>query len=572
MSNDKTKKLSEKELRELKPKELFSLYQEELNKEENDKDIEYTNTIFGIFQEINNMFINESKIVQYFTKTKEDEIKIDYTKDLLKVDNPTAEDYIATLIQKGKVSEEKAFYALSMQKVASIFSTFKKDFQDTKSSLEEMKSTLEEIKNNSANNAEINALQEKITEKERKLEETNKNMDSLKEDLEEIKSKLESVTSEKNELEVANKSFQRDEEEFNNIKEENEKLKESNSKLRENYGESTDKLNAQKEHIEKINSILEEALNIDSENLTIESLRKAIEEQAPIKTIESKPDLSEYISIAEHENRIEEEQNSREAVEMSLKKAKEELITLKEKIEELSLNQNQDEPNQSVNKKPKEDSQEENIEAVKVKRFNFKPNKKAVKITLASSLIIALAFGFINQGSNLIPSDFKNKLETIFNEDTQSSNQENLAFEELALEELEVKEKEAASTPKKEEETVAQIQSNDVFSSQEIIDTNSAEEETDTTPTNQEVEEVNNINSTISVPAEIEPEPRVTNKERLKQIQSSFKVTPNNMLNYKNNSYKKGDVIEGFKIAYITSNFIIFVDKDDSSKIHKIIL
>ena len=524
MSTDK--KLTVEELRELEPQKLFELWQKENSKDKEVRDLEYANTIFNVIDEIHKATQKEHQLIDYFNNTKPNKISINYTKELLEIDDKSvAEDVIANLIKDGKVSEEKAFYALSMQKVASIYSSLKTDNQEIKATLNDMQQSLEELKTSNADADKIKTLEKEIEKKENSLEESNRNIGTLNDKIREMQKELDAITSQ------------------------NEELK-ANSSMTPN-----------KEADEILNS-LSELLNIKSEDINPVTIKEAFDKSKSDNSV----NMDEHIPKLQHEEALEEEKNKNEAMEMSLKKAKEEVSTLKEKLEEATVKSSENETLSVESSTQEETSTDESEDEPQKKPSKMK--SKIIKISLIAAAIGGIGFSAVSY----LPNDLKMKLNTVLGGMPTVSNQETVL---PSPEEVEVAEaaEDVTSQPTKEKSTQeAKTTINgddDILGSEEISIVNDSE-----TPA-----EINNSTSEVEVAQEITPKPaknaekpKLTNFEILSEMKSEFKVSPNKILGFRNESYKKGDTLNGFKIAYITSGFILFIDRDNKEKIHKIIL
>ena len=520
--------------------ELMAIWTKEETSQE-DKD-----TIWEILSKIQKESSNEHKLINFIQTAPVEEISIDSVQVITEDGKEPTENLITTLIEKGKIPEEKAFYALSMQSVVKVFSALKQDNIAIKDTLARMEDNIAELskQKNEESETKLTKLKEEYERKKVELENSNKDLEALKVELENSNKDLADL---KKQLENAESNSQQKEKDTTLIT----KLTNDNAELKKDLEQITEEQKTYEQMIDLIARIL----NKESYEITINSIESILSNsinhaQNQMSTNESETTIQNLeaevsalkASNSEKDKTIVGLTNDRDSLRNQLAGKKVE-TTFDNAVNPDTPSQNK-EANQEIY-----DTQE-------------KPKKKINKAFLVLTAVIIT----IGAGVTFLPKELKAKitnLTELIAQDTKKDVFETLpeATEEVAKPEddkLSSPEEVIEQKPPKAEKPFAST--NDIFKEQVVVEP---------VETKKDVEKISTIQDQ---PIIEEPVAEPSSKEYLNSLKDLLKVTPDKKIFYNKEVYKKGDKINNFQIAYITSGFVLFMDHKENNKIIKVVL
>ena len=507
------------------------------------------NTVWDILSKIQKESSKEYNLINFIQSTPVEEISIDNAQIITNDAKEPTENLITTLIEKGKIPEEKAFYALSMHAVVKEIYEQKQDniaIKDTLSRMEENIAELSKQKNKESE-TKLNELKKEYETKKQELEDSNKDLEILRKELEDSNKNLENL---KKQLENVEINSQQNEADTTLIA----KLTNDNSVLKKDLEQITED---QKTHQQMID-LIANVLNKESYEITINSIESLLLDF--IKPVQNN------ISANEAETTIQNLEAEVLALKTSNLEKEKTILGLTNDRDslrnQLAGNKVESTFDNAVNPDTPSKKEETNQEDEK---FQKKPKKRISKtFFILTTLVITIAAGI-----TFIPKEFKDKITNLTELIIQSKSQD--VFETLPV-----------------TESVEKTIENDLASPEEVIEAKQPKVEKPFANANdifeqqvvaQPVETENNIEETPAIQTETIAEPIIektiaepSSKEYLNSIKDFLKVTPDKKIFYNKEVYKKGDKINNFQIAYITSGFVLFVDHKESNKIIKIAL
>lgn len=447
---------------------------------------------------------SEGVLINYIKTHKIDELSLKAASKLVKKPEHVTEDWIYTLLMERKIPEEKALYALTIQKIASVFSQYKNS---------------------------NNELTQKVDELHSSVSKMSKQLDELT-----------SEDSQKN-VAILNESKTKQlENEIIDLKTTIKELTLTKEALEKNYKDEIDEL---REQTKESSAEIE---NGEIVRLLAEKLNSSIDDINPV-TIDNV--LSRYINANSNDTNKE----------LIIQKLNDKVTDLEQQNGNLLLEIDSarvpSETTENKDTSTTEDMAREEIEgtekmAIKAKKS---PITKAVIIILSIIVLIAISSALLWIA---LPSEGKKTLMPFLqsNMSEEENNDELLVgVESIDLDRLETNSNGVADT--KKEKIFEPANSYTTAASSNIFEDVKAQQETS----------INKSSISQTPSSTINP----SQKEALLSSSSDFSVTPNRKISFGNREYSKYDKIFGFKIMFISSDFLLFKD-NNTSDIFKIII
>lgn len=528
--------------KKLSKEELLKIYSDDA------KTDEIKNKAFEALQELHGEESKKGQLALFIEKKPVEQISITEATNITKKPIPITEEWIADLIKSGRISEEKAFYALSVQKVVSVLFDLKDDHQKALEAQKETQKTINEM------NSKMDEL---IKSKD------NDNNSDVDEKIETLKNKLKNKKEELKEVREENNTIQG---KFEKSLQEIEDLKNNtippidNQEEITKLQESVKTLTLKNEQLIGSEDLLEEIaniLNVESFEININSIESLLLNYVKINT---KPDITNSVKIQELESTLLEKESEINALDKSVSNQKETITELTQQRDKLRDIASGKEPVSDFDNAPTPDtdepsSQEEYDNEEQDEDYEVKPKSKIKKLikpliytTIAASIVAIVVFA---------PSEYKSKIENLATLFSKSSTNTEEVFNTV-------------ENTQKLEDSV------ELETPQEVI----KQENINPAVNTQSQDIFNQKNTKVGIEREvIIPENKTPNRKQAKEVsdkdylsnlKSYMKVTPDLKVEYNGKIYSKGQSFEKFTIAYITPNFILFMDKNKS--IIKIIL
>lgn len=483
-------------------------------------------------------------LIEFFKNNPPSKINITKVAKVANKPKGETEELIYKLMVEKKITEDKALYALSINRVISIFLTLKEEHQKTHKALEEMSQKLDTFMNQSNENKdseEKTALQKELEAKQEELKTKEEEINNFKKAHEKEIQELKMLIEEKNEQKI-----------------------EANTEETTNTEDQNEELQYLKEENEAIINILSVKLKTEPDNITLDSIDDLFENFK--KNIEDKiKEENSSNSIAPQEltlkdNEIEEMRLKIEALNESIKfkdeKLKENQVqieTLEKKLQYKESGVKEPEEEESYNKEEAlvEEEQDE------IKKFNFKAifRSKALKTLMFLSVISGAGY----YGYTQLDDKAVKGINSFIDSKTQPKT------EALALDVP----KEATQGAKNAETQKITESSLSVFNEatvdEPILDGEALTEDKQIEQTEEIAQEVPKL--------EIKKEEvELSSTDFLKSLKAQLKITPDRKVEYKNRLYAKNEKLENYTIAFVSNDFILFMDYKNNNEIIKLFL